>query len=213
MGPRSIAALVASVAVVAGCGLSPRYDDTHFRCPAESPDCPAGFTCVAGTCERVGPDAPTTGDGAPDATADVCTLAHAAPNNDLCSGAIDVTTAARAGGATVYGDTTGYASNLNPAIIATCTGAMNPGPDAIYRVDANAGDTLTVTLTPTDWDGAVYVLDGCSGSAGCLGGDDQMPAGSIDTADIPITTAGTYYVVVDSQQPSRAGCFTLNVAL
>lgn len=205
---------VATVAA-AGCGLSPRYDDTHFRCPAESPDCPDGFTCIAGRCEPIGAaDAPTTGDGAPDATTDVCTLAQQAPNNDLCSGAIDVTTAARAaGGATVYGDTTGYASNLNPAIIATCTGAMNPGPDAIYRVDATANDTITVTLTPTDWDGAVYVLDACSGSATCLGGDDQSPAGSIDMDAITVTATATYYVVVDSQQPARAGCFTLHVEL
>jgi len=128
------------------------------------------------------------------------------PVNDLCSGAIDLTSAAMTpAGATAYGDTTGYASNLNPPIIATCTGAMTPGPDAIYRVDAAANGTLMFELTPTDWDGAVYVLDGCSGSANCLGGADMGGDGSIDS-DMISVTPGTYYVVVDSQQPSRAGC-------
>jgi hypothetical protein len=209
---RSVAAVVLAVVGASACKPDANYDDTHFRCPAESPECPDGFSCIAGFCERDGPDAAGP-DGAPDATPDVCELAAQAPDNDLCSGAIDLTTAALTpAGATAYGDTTGYASNLNPPIIATCTGAMNPGPDAIYRVDAAANGTLAVTLTPTDWDGAVYVLDGCSGSATCLGGDDQGGDGSIDTDAISVTP-GTYYVVVDSQQPGRAGCFTLHVEL
>jgi hypothetical protein len=46
-------ALLASLALLAGCGLTPR--DAQFTCPDGV--CPAGFSCVAGLC-RLGADAP-----------------------------------------------------------------------------------------------------------------------------------------------------------
>jgi hypothetical protein len=216
---RSIAGFcLASAAIVGGCGLDPDYGNTEFQCPAESPDCPPGFTCQAGVCRpTTGPDASVDGsdDDAPiDGPLDVCALAMQAADNDQCSAAIDLTAqAVQPAGATVYGDTTGYASELNPAIIATCTGAPNPGPDAIYRVDAPAGAQVMLELAPEDWDGAVYLLDGCAAAASCLGGDDGMGVGAVDSATIAVTSAGTYYVVVDSQAAARAGCFTLRVRI
>jgi hypothetical protein len=218
VGVRSVARVVVPVVALAACGLDPSYDGTRFRCPPSDPACPPGFTCVDEVCVPAGGggDARTDGGATPDGPADVCELAAAAPDNDLCSGAIDLTAAAHtAAGATAYGDTTGYAGNLNPAIIATCTGAMTPGADAVYQVDAAAAGTLMLELVPLDWDGAVYVLDACNTGATCLGGADDLEVGTIETASIALPTAGTYYIVVDSRLSGTdgTGCFTLRARL
>lgn len=216
MRARSIAGFCLAIAAnVVGCGLDPDYTGTEFRCPPEAPQCPPGFTCQAGVCRPAGgTDADAGADAPADGPIDACTAAMQAPDNDQCAAAIDLTAPAmQPAGATVYGDTRGYASDLSPAIIATCTGAPNPGPDAIYRIDATAGAQVMMELAPVDWDGAVYLLDACSGSASCLGGDDGMGVGAIDAAMITVPSAGTYYVVVDSQATARAGCFTLRVRL
>ena len=219
MRARSIAGFcLAGAAIAGGCGLDPDYRNTEFQCPAESPECPPGFTCEAGVCRPIGAaDARADGvsaDAPIDGPLDVCALAMQAADNDQCSQAIDLTAAAaQPAGATVYGDTTGYASDLNPAIIATCTGAPNPGPDAIYRVDAPAGTQVVLELAPVDWDGAVYLLDGCAAAASCLGGEDGMGIGALDMAMITVTAADTYFIVVDSQATARAGCYTLRVRI
>lgn len=201
---------------LAACGLSPDYDGTSFRCPPTARRCPDGYTCVADRCVPLAADAPPGPDAPPDAPVDVCARAAVAPDNDRCADAIDITGAASApAGATLYGDTTGYAADLNPAIIATCTGAPTPGPDAIYRLDAAAGATVELELTPVDWDGAIYLLDACTTSATCLGGHDDLAVGTIETRSISIATAGTYYVIVDSRLTNATGrgCFTLRVRL
>jgi hypothetical protein len=217
---RSATLAAAAFAGHAACGLDPRYDDTHFRCPPESPTCPEGFTCVAERCEAIaGTDAALADagtDGAPDGPPDVCALAAAAPDNDHCAAAIDLTAAATMpAGATVYGDTTGYASDLNPAIIATCTGAPTPGADAIYKIDAAATDQLVLELALVDSDGALYLLDGCSTGAACLGGEDDTAVGNIEMRTFSIPATDTYYIVVDSRltTPSGDGCFTLRARL
>jgi hypothetical protein len=221
VGDRSVARVVVPVlalAALAACGLDPSYDGTRFRCPASDPACPPGFVCVEGVCEPTsgGADARPDAGATPDGPADVCALAALAPDNDLCSGAIDLTAAAHtAAGATAYGDTAGYAGNLNPSIIATCTGAMTPGADAVYQIDAAAAGTLMLELVPLDWDGAVYVLDACNTGATCLGGADDLEVGTIETASIALPAAGTYYIVVDSRLSGAdgTGCFTLRARL
>ena len=203
--------------VVGGCGLSPDYDGTHFRCPPEAPTCPAGMTCVGGTCEPTGAGdggGDARADARTDATTDVCELAAAEPDNDRCAMAIDITASATTpAGATVYGDTRGYTNDLNPSIIVNCTDAPNPGPDAIYRLTAAAGDDIMLELAPIDWDGAVYVLDACAAGATCLGGADALGTGSLDTATVSVTTAGDYFVIVDGQTTAREGCYTLRVRI
>lgn len=216
----SILSLV--LAVLAACALDVDHRGTHYLCPDER--CPAGFHCVGGVCveeDAGGPgpvDAGAGADASPidappgiDAPLTICELAALASDNDRCVEAIDVTAAALAGGTTVYGDTTSYADNLDPAIPATCTGSPESGPDAIYQLAVQAGDQVHVDLTPEDWNGALYVLDDCASSATCLDGSDGLGVGTQESLDVTPTVAGTLYLVVDSSATSSAGCFVLDV--
>jgi hypothetical protein len=185
---------------------TPDFDGTDFACSEDEPECPAGFSCRGGMCERDDVDA---GEGA-DAAADANETCQPV-DNDACASALDVTTAALAG-VTLYGDTTGFANDLSPSVLPGCTESPEPGPDAIYQIDALAGDTLHATLTPDGWNSALYLIDGCSGTAACLGGDDA-PGTGIDDATIPIAANDTYFLIVDASLAAGAGCYTLELSL
>lgn len=193
--------------LLGACAFDADYGGTQLRCPPESPACPEGYACVAEVCVSGSPDGGGPDGAGPDATA--CELATQAPDNDGCGAAIDLTAAAlAAGGTTAYGDTTGYANDLTPSTLPGCTGQPQPGPDALYRMTLAPGDTVTLTLSPEGWTGAVYLIDACTGTAGCEGG-----AAAFSQATIAITAAGTYYVVVDAPTTGAAGCFALAAAI
>ncbi len=198
--PRQLA-LVA----LAACSFDRGYGDATVACSTSDPRCPDGYVCEGGICRDHRADA----DASPGPDASVCQLASGQPDNDRCADAIPLTV--DAAGVTVYGDTTGYAGDVAPATLPGCTGSVEPGPDAIYRVDLPAGATLTADLAPVGFDGAVYLLDGCSLTAACHGGADALGVGAIDHAVMTAPTAGTYYVVVDASMASAAGCYRLSL--
>jgi hypothetical protein len=130
---------------------------------------------------------------------------------DLCAAAMDVTAGAMAaGGMTVSGDTTSLMNDLSPPATG-CTGFSNPGPDAIFQVTAAAGQTIRATVRPDLWDASVFIASACTSSACVAGADIEID--EPETTSFAVTTAGTYFVVVDSWQASTAGCYELNVAL
>jgi hypothetical protein len=133
---------------------------------------------------------------------------------DTCNQALDLTTAAiTPAGAMVTGDTTGYINDVEPPT--TCTGYGPDGPDALYRVEATAGQTITATVTPTGpgWDTSIYVTQTCVLAATCLAGADASAGSDPETVTWSVTGAGTYYVVVDSYLPSVYGPYSLHVRL
>lgn len=200
---RQTVCLLALAAALASCSFDGDYDGTALSCPTTSPTCPPGFTCVAERCTRATDGPP--GDAGPDAS--VCELAAQVNDNDTCGTSRDLTADALApGGTRAYGDTAGYANDLTPTSLPDCTGFQEPGPDAVYRLELVAGDTVHLELTPEGWTGAIYLIDACTGMATdtCLGG-----AGSFSEEIIEIQTAGTYFVVVDAPTAGAAGCFTL----
>ena len=143
---------------------------------------------------------------------DMCAAAALEPTNDLCADAIDVTFGVQCGGAFRYGDTTGYLDNLEPPAACTSNFTLD-GPDAVYRVNANAGETITATVTPNvGYDTGIYILSECLGSS-CLAGMDSALGGGIETAVTTAPSTGTYYVVVDSWSPGVEGCFSLAVTV
>lgn len=188
------------------CSFKADYGDTNLRCPPSSPRCPDGYTCVNEVCTMGG--AEDGGIDATDAPPSTCDLAIGEGTRDTCGQARDLTPAANlAGGTTVYGNTTGYASDLTPSTLPDCTTSPEPGPDAIWRVTLTAGQSLTVTLMPDGWSGDVYVVDACTPTADCVGG------GAMFSPVTVMPTAGMYYIVVDSRSAGVSGCFALDVAI
>lgn len=204
--------------------------DTGINVPDASkvePDAPVGQPDAAPVPDATpAPDAPVNapdastqmadaGPGFPDAgTGDVCTMAAAQPTNDTCAQVIDLTAGAvTPGGATTFGDTTGYVDDLLPPT--TCASYNHDGPDAMYRVDAAAGQTIAATVTPEDsgFDIAIYIVSDCNDANSCLIESDAALSGGAESVSYPVPTTGTYYVIVDSWDPGELGCFTLNVTV
>lgn len=201
--------VVGAAAGLTACSFDADYGGTQLRCPPSSPRCPEGYTCVNEVCTNGGAD-----DGGIDGTdgvtpdASTCDLAVGEGTRDTCGQARDLTPAAnQQGGATVYGNTTGYANDLTPSMLPNCTTSPEPGPDAIWRVTLTAGQSLSVTFAPDGWSGDVYITNACTSTATCVGG------GAMFTPVTVTPTAGTYYIIVDSRSAGASGCFALDVTI
>ncbi|MBK8167519.1 MAG: PPC domain-containing protein [bacterium] len=122
--------------------------------------------------------------------------------NDVCSGAIDI----QAQGLSSWEvDLTNAGTYYNDYSLVTpsCTGYTTPGPDAIYKIDMAAGETLTVDENGT-CDVALWIATDCDNLlASCVAGADATTSGS-EVVTFEATVAGTYYVVIDAY--TAAGC-------
>lgn len=129
------------------------------------------------------------------------------PTGESCTSTIDLTAAAAApGGVTVTDTTIGRQNDV--FTINTCVTQIPVGADAIYKVTIAAGHTLRATLTPNNWDAALYVTGTChNGDVACAVGADQVGTGP---ETLSLATAGTYYVIVDNWNGAR-GPYTLQV--
>lgn len=161
-----------------------------------------------------GPDAETRVDAdvtpVPDAAPGAPDAAPVVGDPDTCAQAIDLTAGAGgAGGVTVSGNTTGYANDTEPAN--TCTGYIPDGPDAVYTVDALAGETIVATLVPNAWDASLFISSNCTFNAACLVGADA--GAPTETVSWTAQTSATYYVVVESWDVASFGAYELTVEL
>ncbi len=165
-----------------------------------------------------GPDAPPPADAGPPsdsgATTNICTEAQPYAVNDFCNMAMDLTADATSGGADVFGDTTNYANDLEPD--STCTSGFGlDGPDAMYKVDATAGQTITATVTPQggSFDTGMYIVPDCNTATTCLTGIDDVAGTGAETLTYTATTTGSYYIIVNSYLPSEFGCYEFQVSV
>lgn len=137
----------------------------------------------------------TKGFCAPKATQDTCQAAGTVVVN----------------GAAVNGDSTYALSNYNLGLEPTaCDGFSQKGPDVVYKVALTAGQAITVTLdqvTNANFDPSVAIVGPDTGTAGsvcdvspigCLKGADTNTGGMGETLAYTATTAGTYFLIVDS---------------
>lgn len=208
-----LAALAVAATGLTACSFDADYRGTTLLCPPSAPRCPDGYTCVNQVCTTgAATDAASDGDAdAADASstdAGTCDLATIEGTRDTCGQARDLTAAATAaGGTTVFGNTTGYASDLTPSTLPDCTTSPEPGPDGIWRATLTTGQTLSVTFSPEGWSGDVYIINACTPTATCVEG------GAMFTPVTVSPPAGTYYIVVDSRMAGVAGCYSLDVAI
>lgn len=115
-------------------------------------------------------------------------------------------------GGTFRGTTTGYGADVGTTVRAgSCTGWEQAGADALYRVELAAGQRLVASLN-TAWDAALYLVSDCAQSATtCVAGQDN---GNPESLDFTASTAGTYFLVVDSWRAgaSNVGNYTLSIS-
>ena len=125
--------------------------------------------------------------------------------NDTCSGAIDA-----GNGQLIQGRidefTPEYNSNYNGC-------AENPlsGPEAVYYIDAVAGEVVSVELN-APYDAGVWVTTDCSDAANqCVAGSDRFTAGGSEVVHFVAPTASRYYIMADSRSRNATGQFALKV--
>lgn len=138
------------------------------------------------------------------------------PANDACADAELVTLGTEP--VTVTGSTRRALDDLAPSACVpagTSTPLDVDGPDVVYAVDVPAGRTLRAVLTPSAFDGAIYVLDGCGANSCIAGADGSFLAGG--TESLAATNGGTdtvrWLVVVDAWRATATGTFELALTL
>lgn len=153
-------------------------------------------------------------------TGQICNLVddtcHAPVTNDKCATATPITV-----GTPVTGTTVNASNNYDAGLEGTtCTGFPQGGADVAYSVVLTANQAITVTLSGLDatYDGSIALLGPgaatiCDANpiATCVKGADAANAGANETFTYTATTAGTYYIIVDSFATRGAGAFTLTV--
>lgn len=158
-------------------------------------DCAAGEVCLDAPCGAEGCALPATECVPP-------------PANDVCASAIPL-----------VGSTSGTtrAAVDDYRFAAGCAAAADGGGDVVYRLDLTAGQHIMVVGTPNDFDLAFYLFGPgdatvCDPSSpSCVLVVDAAGHHEAETLSYTATTAGTYYLVVDSTFSYRAGDFTLDV--
>ncbi|MEW5848047.1 MAG: hypothetical protein AB2A00_04505 [Myxococcota bacterium] len=175
------------------------FDDgvsCNCDCGAVDPDCEAGLPvvgCDAGeTCAWTG----------------VCV---AQPANDDCASATTI-----AVGETVTGTTLAARHDYSPGFGSTCLAVDESGPDVVYALTLQAGQTVDITLTPAEHDLALYVLDAeaeaCAAAAPqCLVGADVGRQGEPEGVTVTAAESEVLFVVVDSFWVENQGAFELTV--
>lgn len=124
--------------------------------------------------------------------------------NATCAAAKELTFDAPISGYTVGRGSFTWSNNNR------CTGYNTEGPEAIYKVSMQAGQTLDAQVIPVGgWDVVLSLLSDCSASATCLDGSDGALA---ETVRFTASTAGTYYLIIDGSN-GEYGQFLLQADL
>lgn len=141
------------------------------------------------------------------------------PPNGKCATADPINLVA--GKATINGSTLGLANEYGIAV--DCTASVDyDGPQAYYKLSAQAGKAYKLTLEPTFSSAYWYVFraTSCSaaatinadcGSGGVSGANPGYVSTTGETLLFNPSTTGDYLIAIDSSGPTYAGAFTLNV--
>jgi hypothetical protein len=117
----------------------------------------------------------------------------------------------------VGGNTSRANADYSPSGTAIgCTGFVANGNDLVYSFTPATAGTYQFTLTPTGFDGALYLLDQCPAApdnaiATCLGGSDQPRAGVAEVVTAALAANAPVFIVVDGYAATDLGAFTLEV--
>lgn len=194
MARPSYLAAVAIAWLAAGCQITTDVGGAQFACDQ---DCPDGLACIEGRCvDPAASDAGAGDDAAPDAPACECSAERFA--DDCGANLVDIESGMKICASTE--------SNTNAVL--GCPGAQ-VGPDAAFRLAAEAGQTITATVRPEGFNASLYITRDCSGTCEAIA-DDAGISGT-ETVSAPAPVTGDYFVVVDS--PTGSGCYELEVTV
>ncbi len=128
--------------------------------------------------------------------------------NDLCTGASDVSA-----GGTFRAPVSFYTNAYNPMVgNVSCTGDDAAGRDAVYKMNLNQGDFVSLSLQGPS-DPVLYVSTACGTNAvvagGCISGSDDN--NTPETLEFVAPSTGVFYVFADLDTTSTTGDFVLDV--
>ncbi len=129
-----------------------------------------------------------------------------APLNDTCSNPTNITTLPYSITSNTYNADDDYDGM-------TC-GLIADGADVVYRYTPTAEEALSVTLTPMDFDGVLYITTACPpvDEADCIAVADMYGEGDAEAIACFLAVAGTtYYIFVDGYQMDDKGAFDLSI--
>jgi len=126
------------------------------------------------------------------------------PANDVCAGAITIPC-----GPINLSGSTALALNQYDPTDAGCTGYAATGRDVVYKFLANPGDQVTLNYTSSA-DGSIYIVTDCNDPVNtCLVGADLTFTGQPEALLYTFSSAGTYYLILDSYGTNTSGNWTL----
>lgn len=113
------------------------------------------------------------------------------PNGNVCYEAIPVPQGGGVFTQTVANLTNGFNAS------STCAGTTASGPDAVYQVQGNVGEVVTVTMTPTGAGNALlYILDDCNDLATCGARSNATTTGA-ERLRFVLDSTEPFFVVAD----------------
>lgn len=123
----------------------------------------------------------------------------APPGNDTCSGTVPSLGIP----STLTGELTGaYPDNI------ACRASY--GPDLFFQLRPSSNMNVTLTLTPSGFNGVLQVLSACT-SATCVAEADATLVDGVETVTFAASRNTTYYVKVGATSHGQTGSFTLQV--
>lgn len=177
------------------------YVDPQVSCtPGEFVGCNNG---AIETCDTTGSfiDRALCSSGQCNGAGDACDQ----PNGDVCYEAIPVPQ----GGGT-YSQTVANLENTFNAS-STCAGTTASGPDAVYQVQGNVGEVVTVTMTPSgDGNALVYILEDCDDLATCGSSSNGTTTGP-ERLRFVLDSTEPFFVVADFASSVTNSDFTLEI--
>src|SRR6185369_13215335 len=135
----------------------------------------------------------SSGPSDPIAAAPAATLQ--APSNDNCAGAITIP----CGNINLSGDTFLATNDYDFSdTTLSCTHYSAPGHDVVYKLNAQVGDQIWVDYQSLA-DASIYLVKDCSDvTHTCVAGADDGKQNEVEHLSYTFTTAGTYYLILDS---------------
>ncbi|MEO8151281.1 MAG: T9SS type A sorting domain-containing protein [Bacteroidia bacterium] len=93
-------------------------------------------------------------------------------------------------------------NDYSNATTGSCGTLYESGDDKVYRYTATVPECIAITLSAASDNLIGYqVYSGCPGSGGtCIGSNGGATSGTL-TGSVTLTSAGTYYIIVDSWAP------------